>query len=208
MIISVRGKTWKVRAPPSKLSGAAFVRAWGRDWARVKKFERLGTRLKFNMAAAVVPQPLKKTLSKNLMEMKVGYSKVTIKYLYSTLFIFLFIFSSWGGKQNQTIAANLKKSDNVRLKNRIGYWTRKKKMIGQAWQNEIVYLLYSCVVAFLKLLGLLQFIVRYWGGGTGGGGGAWQREGWGEVRSSSHGYTVYFTITAEILAHSFANFNQ
>ena len=83
------------------------------------------------MAAAITPQP-KKTLSKNLMEMKVGCCKVTIKYLYSTLLIVLFIFSSWGGKQNQTIAANLKKSDNVLLKNRIGYWTRKKKMIGQA----------------------------------------------------------------------------
>ena len=39
-----------------------------------------------------------------------------------------------------------------------------------------------------------------------GGGGTWEREGWGEVRSASHGYTVYFSITAEILAHSFANF--
>ena len=60
----------------------------------MEKFGRLGTRIKFNMAAAVVPQPLKKTLSKNLMEMKVECSKVTIKYLYSTLFIFLVIFSS------------------------------------------------------------------------------------------------------------------
>ena len=62
-------------------------------------------------------------------------------------------------------------------------------------------------MAFLKLLGLQQFIVRNGGEPGGwGGGGTWEREGWGEVRSASHGYTVYFTITAEILAHSFANF--
>ena len=61
-------------------------------------------------------------------------------------------------------------------------------------------------MAFLKLLGLQQFIVRNGGEPGGWGGGTWEREGWGEVRSASHGYTVYFTITAEILAHSFANF--
>lgn len=132
MTISARGKTWDVRAPPIQLSWAELSSLeLGDENEQVKKFERLATRIKFNMAAAVAPQPQKKTLSKNLMEMKVRYSKVTIKYLYSTLLIFLFIFSSWGGKQNQTIAANLKKSDSVLLKNRIGYWTRKKKMIGQ-----------------------------------------------------------------------------
>ena len=60
----------------------------------MKKFEGLGTRIKFNMATEVAPQPLKKTLSKNLMEMKVGYSTVTSKYLCSILLIFIFIFSS------------------------------------------------------------------------------------------------------------------
>lgn len=80
---------------PAVLRGAELARAWGRELrVKVNKFERLGTKIKFNMAAAVAPQPLKKTLSKNLMEMKVGYSKDTIKYLYSTLLIFLFIFSS------------------------------------------------------------------------------------------------------------------
>lgn len=55
--------TKRVRAPPAG-----------------KKLEGLGTRIKFNMASEVAPQPSKKTLSKNLMEMKVAHSNVPLSF--------------------------------------------------------------------------------------------------------------------------------
>lgn len=85
------------------------------------------------MAAGVPQQPVKKTLSKNLMEMKVMHPYIPqgvcemFKFISTLCFI---VFSSWKGKQKQTIVASSKKNDSVPSKNHIGCWMDKNKKIG------------------------------------------------------------------------------